>query len=347
MPPSTPAAVIEAVHHWTGLYLLLAVLLAALTTLGFPLVRHAFGRAAPNGADRGARTVLLLVAAVVAIVAAELFTPIRGWLGITLLAVVLAAGFAAIVRSKRTAALREEAAAEPPEPGMTAGAWCVAVLLGFVAALTAVVAAFLLLGGEGVMETLSVQICAVLAAVVLADLTANLLLRLRSRTRRAELRPRGLTTVLSRRAALGGLALTGLVAASAFAVAVGEYRMTKIAQCYPGRDLAVSHSPDTLALGMIGVVALLTTALGAAGVAAAAARPAIASLDPARDHALRRLSAARTLGAVVAAQVVLVGDLVPGAAYGFLPVDAYLASVALGAMVYIAAASVGAVARLR
>jgi hypothetical protein len=76
-----------------------------------------------------------------------------------------------------------------------------------------------------------------------------------------------------------------------------------------------------LALAMVGVVSLGITALGALGVLVAAARPAIASLEPGQDRALRRLSAGRTLCAVVGAQVVLAGDLVPGTAYLFLPVD--------------------------
>ena len=200
MPTIAPTALIDTVQDWASLPPLL-VLLAALVALGLPLIRLAFAPAGPGGADRGARTALLLILAVVAIVAAELFTPMRGWLGITLLAAVFAAGLVAVVRAMKAAAVREEATARPPEPGMTAGAWCVAVLLGFVAAITVAVAAFLLLGGDGFMEMASMQVCAVLAAVVVGDLSANLLLRLRSRTRRAELRPRGLTTVLSLRAA--------------------------------------------------------------------------------------------------------------------------------------------------
>jgi hypothetical protein len=300
----------------------LGIAVCAMLAMTLPALRIRTGTSEPALLRLG--PLIGLTAAVVAVIAAELYVPgFKIWHFATLMAVIVAVGIGLVARSRRTVAARGEAAARttPLDEGVTARSWFAASLLGFVALFGAGILGVFLLDALEFTLTPTVQIAAVLAAIVVGDLTANLLLRFRARTYRAELRPRGVSTVLSRRRAVGVLALCGTVALAGFAIAVGEYRMTVIAACAPYRDLALSEAVDTVGLGMIGVTALTTTALGALGVLVAATRPAIASLEPARDRALRRLSTARTLCAVVGAQLVLAGDLVPGAVYAVRPTD--------------------------
>ncbi|MFL1431821.1 MULTISPECIES: hypothetical protein [unclassified Nocardiopsis] len=302
-------------REWLGLPLVPVVLLLALLLLASPPL----SASTPGTSPARRLAVLLIPLGVVAVIALEVFTVLRAWAALPMALALIAAGIALLVRARREAAVQ---GVVPAAAGTAAvRGHGTAALVGFVAAVAALVAAYFALGGEGVIAISSVQVAGLLAAVVTAGLIADLLPRLRTRTRRAELRPRGWNTVLSRREAVTAAALTAAVTAAAFAVSYGEYLMTKAADCYPARVLAMSVADDTLALGLTGFAAAGAGLLGAVGVSAAAARPAMAPLSPAQDRALRRLSAARALYAAVGAQLVIAGDLLTGAAYALLPVD--------------------------
>lgn len=317
---SLPAQLLYAQNIGAGLPLGVAV--CAMLAMALPALRIRAGASGPALLRVG--PLLGLTAAVVATIAAEMYVrDFRIWHFAFLMTVIVAVGVWLLARSRRAVSARGERASRttPLDEGVTARSWFAASLLGFVAVIGGGVLVLFALGAPEVLLLPSFLVAAVLAAVVAGDLTANLLLRFRARTYRAELRPRGVSTVLPARRAVGVLVLCAAVTYAGFAIAVGEYRMTVIAACAPYRDLALSDWADTAGLGMIGVAALATTALGAVGVLVAATRPAIASLEPARDLALRHLSTARTVCAVVGAQLVLAGDLVPATVYAIRPTD--------------------------
>ncbi|MET9712174.1 hypothetical protein ACFW3Z_03145 [Nocardiopsis alba] len=318
MPEPTPALVVDHLAPSLGSALPWIALVGALLAIALPIRTIRAG--SPQDRNRSG-PVPLLVGAVVAVLAAEYLTGIRGWATITLLVVILVIGLVLLVRSRREASLLEEAHGEPLDQGATARSWCTASLLGFLATVVAGVTLLLVSGGDGFMTMSSILIAVVLSSIVIGDLSANLLLRLRSRVRRAELRPRGPGALLSPGVTVTVLLATAAVTVGGFVVTRGEYLAGGAADCHPSITLGISEAEDTVALGMIGVIAPAIALVGVIGVLVAAARPAIASLEPDADRALRLLSAGRTVGAVLGAQLVLAGDLVPGAAHAVLPVD--------------------------
>ncbi|RKS05695.1 hypothetical protein DFP74_1300 [Nocardiopsis sp. Huas11] len=321
MSALTPDLVTDQARSWIGGLLPWIIIVSALLATVLPALRPRGGRAFAR--SFGAVPALGTIGTVV--IAVAVFAYRVDWAIITLFLVAVAMGVAASVRAVRKASLREEVLPAPTDQETLLRKWCTASLLGFLATAVAATATAVLivLGEHDRRYTLeaSVHVVALLGAVVVGDLAANLLLRVRSRTYQAELRPRGVTTVVSRGTVAGVLILTAAVSVGAVAVNIGEQVMAHAAECPPVRYLGLSEIRDVLGIGQLGLVGLVVTALGAIGVLVAAGRPAIGSLSPASDRALRRLSAARTVFAVVGAQIVLAGDLVPGTAYAFLPVD--------------------------
>ncbi|MBB5434454.1 hypothetical protein [Nocardiopsis composta] len=321
-PPGTDWwGVLDAIRSALWAPLTTAVLLAAAAAMVLPALR---GTGA--GARRYTAVLLAPALAAAAVVAAELLIDgFRGLMAIGLLAAVVAAGAAALLAVRRGTSARLAAGrpAERSEQGAMLHSWFTAAALGFLGTVAAGIA-LLYFGADIAGEAAgmpSLQVAGVLAAVAAGGLVADLLPRFRTPVRRAELRPREVGTVLPRAAVPAVSALTALVVLGGGAVSVGEYYMTKVASCYPGRDLTLSYAGDTIGLGMIGVSGAAVAALGAAAVLAALRRPPIGLADPGPDRALRRLSAARTLFAVAGAELVLAADLVTGAAYAVLPVD--------------------------